>query len=204
LCFAVALVALLSGAAEHLSAQTLATPIFMGPYRAFKHNELGGYISDPGAAYSLGIEGEYRMAQKKGQFDWGVQLGYADPKGKGGKGTFGVGADIRAGIVKHNESFPLDAAVTGGFGVLFSDGNTGFLIPVGITIGRQIVIEGSSISFVPWVHPVIAPTFGDLLGDVQFGLGLGADVNITPRFDIRVSGAVGDYEGIGIGVVWHQ
>jgi hypothetical protein len=198
---AVGLMAL--GVPEIAPAQTLTTPVFMAPYRGWKQNELGGYISDPGSGISIAIEGEYRRAQAKGQFDYGLQIGYFDASGNADN-LFGVGADIRATVAKHNQSFPLDAAVTGGFGILFSSGNTGFLIPVGVTLGRQIQLEGSSLSFVPYVHPVIAPTFGDLLSDVQFGLGLGVDVILTPQVDVRVSGAVGDYEGVGIGVAWHR
>ena len=35
-------------------------------------------------------------------------------------------------------------------------------------------------------------------------LGLGVDITLTKTFDVRVSGAVGDYEGVGIGVAWHK
>jgi hypothetical protein len=54
------------------------------------------------------------------------------------------------------------------------------------------------------VHPIVAPTFGDLLDDVQFGLGLGVDIALTRTFDIRVSGSLGDIEGVGIGLAWHR
>ena len=60
------------------------------------------------------------------------------------------------------------------------------------------------MSFTPYVNPVVAPTFGDLLGDVQFGLGLGVDLAITKTFDLRVSGSLGDIEGVGIGAAWHH
>ena len=198
---ALAVVAGLAASAEIGSAQTLGTPIFMAPVPAFKLQELGAYISDPGEGFSLAIEGEYRHSHKN--FDWGIQGGYADANGNGDNlGAFGI--DARAGLAHHSQDFPLDAAVTGGFGVLFSGGNTGFLIPLGVSLGRQIMLEESKISFTPWVHPVIAPAFGDLFDDVQFGLGLGVDITLTQTFDVRVSGAVGDYEGIGVGIAWHK
>jgi len=191
----------LASTAGTLPAQTLGTPIFMAPTRAFQKQELGGYISDPGEGVSIAIEGEYRRFHKT--FDWGFQGGYMDTDG-GGDNIGALGIDARAVLAKHSEDFPLDAAVTGGFGVLFSGGNTGFLIPLGVSLGRQILLEESKISFTPYVHPVIAPAFGDLFDDAQFGLGLGVDITLTKTFDVRVSGAVGDYEGVGIGVAWHK
>jgi len=183
------------------SAQTVATPIFMAPVPAFKVNEIGGYISDPGEGIDIAIEGEYRHTHKK--FDWGIQGAYMDASGNGDN-LGAIGADARVPLVRHSQDFPLDGSLTGGFGVVFSSGNTGFLIPIGFSLGRQILLEDSNISFTPWVHPVLAPAFGDLYNDAQFGLGLGVDVALTKSLDARVSGAVGDYEGIGVGLAWHK
>lgn len=188
--------------ATDLTAQTIATPIFKSPYRAFKRTELAGYISDPGEGVSLALQGEYRMARPT--FDWGVTFGYMDPEGSGGDGLFGVGIDARAKLAQHSRDFPLDASGTLGFGALFSNGDTGFLIPFGVTLGRQVELENSKVSFVPYVNPVIAPTFGDLLDDVQFALGLGVDIALSPAFDVRVSGSLGDLEGVGVGLAWHH
>ncbi|MBL8977876.1 MAG: hypothetical protein JNM53_05680 [Gemmatimonadetes bacterium] len=184
-----------------LEAQTIFTPVMKSPYTAFKRSELGGYISDPGEGTSIALQGEYRLARRK--FDLGFVLGYADAKGNG-ENLFGIGVDARAGIARHTQDFPLDAAVTGGFGVLIADGKSGFLVPMGATLGRQVLLEESNVSFTPYVHPVIIPTFGELLDDVQFGIGLGVDVALTKTFDIRVAGSLGDLEGISIGVAWHR
>jgi hypothetical protein len=184
-----------------LEAQTLATPVMKSPYTSFKRTELAGYISDPGEGVSVAVQGEYRLARKK--FDFGFALGYSDAKGNG-ENLFALGVDARAAVARHTQDFPLDAAVTGGFGTLIADGNTGFLIPIGVTLGRQVLLEESKVSFTPYVHPVIIPTFGELLEDVQFGLGLGVDVALTKTFDIRISGSLGDLEGIAIGGAWHR
>lgn len=198
------LLALTLGGTSAAMAQVLGTPIFKGPYRAFKQSELGAYISDPGDGISLALEGEYRRTASRGKFDWGVHFGYADPSGPGGNGIFGLGFDVRAPLARHNQDFPLDAAVTAGFGALFSDGNNGFLVPLGVTLGRQVLLENSSVSFVPWVHPVIAPAFGDAFDGVQFGLGLGVDINLSRTWDARLSGALGDIDGFGVGLAWHR
>lgn len=184
-----------------LEAQTIGTPIYKSPYRSFKRSELGGYISDPGEGVSVAIQGEYRLARPK--FDFGLTVGYANGAGSSAN-LFGLGVDGRLPIARHNQDFPLDAALTAGFGALFGDGETGFLVPLGATLGRQVLLENSSVSFTPYVAPVIAPTFGDLLDDVQFGLGLGVDIALTKTFDIRVSGSLGDIEGVGVGVAWHH
>lgn len=199
-----AILVLALGGTSVASAQTLGTPIFKGPYRAFKQNELGGYISDPGDGSSFALEGEYRRADRRGRFDWGLRFAYYDPQARGADGIFAIGADVRAPIARHSQEFPLDASFTAGFGALFSNGNSGFLVPFGVSLGRQILLEGSSVSFVPWVHPVIAPAFGDLFDDVQFGLGLGVDINLSRTWDARLSGALGDLDGFGVGFAWHR
>jgi hypothetical protein len=188
-------------AAPGVAAQTLGTPIFMSPYRDFKSHELAGYISDPGSGVSVAVEGEYRFARPR--FDFGLRAGIIDLDAPADN-EVALGVDGRILVSHHSEQFPLDVSLTGGFGALFSNGNSGFLVPFGATLGRRVLLEGSKTSFTPYVHPVIAPTFGDLSGDTKFGLGLGVDVALSPAFSVRVSGAVGDYEGVGIGVAWHQ
>jgi hypothetical protein len=187
--------------AGQVSAQTIGTPIYHSPYRSFRTSELGGYISDPGAGISVAIQGEYRIARPK--FDVGLTVGFADGAGNS-RNLFGFGIDGRLPIAKHTQSFPLDASFTGAFGALFGGGEVGFIVPLGVSLGRQVLLEGSNMSFTPYVNPVVAPTFGDLLGDVQFGLGLGVDLAITKTFDLRVSGSLGDIEGVGIGAAWHH
>jgi len=183
------------------SAQTIGTPIFKSPYRSFKYSELAGYISDPGSGVSIALEGEYRLARPK--FDFGVRAAYLDGSGNADN-LFGVGIDGRASLVRHSQSFPLDGALTAGFGGLFGGGSSHFYIPFGLSLGREVLLEGSNISFVPWVEPVITPNFGDGPDDVLFGLGLGVDVALSRTFDVRVSGALGDYDGVGIGLAWHR
>src|SRR5512141_1155768 len=159
----VALVALMTTSAM---AQTIGTPIYHSPYRAFKNTELGGYISDPGTGISVALQGEYRIARPK--FDFGLTVGYMDGSGNNDN-LFGVGVDGRLPFSKHTQNFPLDASFTGAFGAVFGGGQSGFLVPLGVSLGRQFLLEGSSMSFTPYVNPVVAPTFGDLLGDTQFG-----------------------------------
>ena len=195
------LAAVVSGSA---AAQTIGTPVYKIPYTGFKHSELAGYISDPGEGISIAVQGEYRVARKK--YDLGIVVGFADASGNG-DGRFGVGIDGRTALARHTQDFPLDAALVGGIGALFSSGDVGFIIPVGVSLGREIILEDSKISFTPYVSPVLAPVLGNdnVVGnDVKFGLGLGVDVGLSPVFHLKVSGSVGDIEGVAIGLAWHR
>ena len=171
-------------------AQTLGTPIYKAPIalqaqragRIHLRSRRGCERCHPGRVSSCAAQDSTSASP------WDTANGSG-----GNANLFGVGIDGRLPIARHNQDFPLDAALTAGFGALFGDGQTGFLVPLGATLGRQVLLENSSVSFTPYVAPVIAPTFGDLLDDVQFGLGLGVDIALTKTFDIRVSGSLGDY-----------
>ena len=81
-------------------------------------------------------------------------------------------------------------------------GSTRYFIPVGVSLGRRFDVEGSNTTFVPYVHPVIVPTFGGGNDDVNFALGLGVDIRFSEQWAIRASGGLGDIEGVGISVAY--
>jgi hypothetical protein len=180
------------GSAGPLRAQTTGTPVFLAPYRAFDRIEFGASLSDPGQGFAL--EGFYRWGAKK--YDFGFRGGFADADP--GRTRFLVGVDFRTRVVDHSEDFPLDGAFTMGLGADFGDGITNVRIPVGISLGRRVQLEDSDIQFVPYLHPVLGPVFGDSDTNLAFAVGLGVDVTFNRRFELRVSAALGDYEGVGI------
>jgi hypothetical protein len=189
----VALLLIPGGAAV---AQSTATAVFEAPYRAFTNYELGGYATWP-SDVNWALQGFYRWGWKKN--DIGIIGGAVDVAG-GTRGT--LGADFRARVITHSNSFPLDGALTLGFGSNFGDGGSAqFFLPVGLSVGRRVLLEGSNISFVPYAQPVLTPTFGDN-GDLLFTLGLGVDVQISKAVDLRLTAGVGDLDGIGFGVAW--
>jgi hypothetical protein len=104
-------------------------------------------------------------------------------------------------VLDHNDSFPLDGSFTLGLGVASGDGFTVGYLPIGFSMGRRILVEGSQVSLVPYIHPVLAPTFGDA-DDALFSLGFGLDARVTPRLDVRFSAAIGDQDGIAFTVAW--
>jgi hypothetical protein len=174
------------------AAQSTSTPVFLAPYRSFNRIEFGASLSDPGPG--LAVEGFYRFGHRR--YDLGFRGGFAD---NGASETqFLAGMDFRTRVFDHSVEFPLDGAFTAGVGGRFGGGNSRAFIPIGISLGRRVELEDSSVEFVPYFHPVLAPTFGDGDGDLLFGLGVGVDITFNKRFDLRVSGALGDYDGIGI------
>jgi hypothetical protein len=189
---------LLAGSAASAAAQETGTPIFKAPYRAFDTHEFGGSLSDGGEGAEFAIEGFYRYG--KGQHDFSVRGGFADVEGSDTR--FLIGGDFRTQVVNYSESFPLDGALTLGLGGLFGEGDDVFLLPVGISLGRRFEVEGSSTTFVPYVHPNIIPAFGGGDDDVLFSLGLGVDVRFSERWAVRASGGLGDIEGVGVSLAY--
>ena len=127
-----------------LHAQTTGTPVFLAPYRAFQRVEFGASLSDPGSG--VAFEGFYRMGQKK--YDFGFRGGFADPGGNA-ETVFLAGVDFRTRVVDHSADFPLDGALTAGSGAHFGDGESRGLVPIGVSLGRRVELEGDDVQVVP-------------------------------------------------------
>ena len=199
LCGGLLVAAFVALAASESAAQETGTPIFKAPYRAFTNHEFGASLSDPGSAADFALEGFYSYG--RGNNDFGFRAGFAD--GAGNLDTrFLLGGNFRTRIVSYSESFPLDGALTVGFGTQMGDGPDLFFLPVGVSLGRRFELEGSKTTFTPYAHPVIVPTFGSGNDDVGFALGLGVDVRFSDSWAIRASGGLGDIEGVGISLAY--
>ena len=193
--FMVAVAALLGASA--LAAQATGMPLYNAPYRAFQRSEIGGAVSFPSSAGTAFI-GMYRMAI--GKLDLGFQAGIWDPC-SGCNSVFLAGVEARERVITHNADFPLDGAVILGLGGEFANGANVLVIPAGLSLGRRVQLQGTSISMVPYVQPTLFILAGDASG-TDFGLGLGADFRFTPRFDGRFSAGLGDVDGVSLGFVW--
>ncbi|MFL5494210.1 MAG: hypothetical protein ACJ8DC_07500 [Gemmatimonadales bacterium] len=198
-CGGILAVTLLAGAARTSAAQETGTPVFKAPYRTFTTHEIGGSFSDPGEGASFALEGFYRYGH--GAFDISFRGGFVDLSGSAGTQVL-LGADARTQILTYSESFPLDGALTLGFGASVGDRPDKYFIPIGISLGRRFNLEGSNTTFVPYVHPVLGPTFGGGNSDVDAALGLGVDVRFSEDLALRVSGGVGDIDGVGISLAY--
>jgi hypothetical protein len=193
--------ALVAGAAGTSVAQETGTPVFKAPYRAFTTHEIGVSLSDPGGdtGIDFALEGFYRYG--KGANDFSIRGGFAD--GAGNLDTkLLLGGDFRTQVLSYSEDFPLDGSITLGLGTSIGDGPDQFFVPVGISLGRRFDMEGSNTTFVPYLHPVIIPTFGGGDDDVNFALGLGVDIKFSDSWAVRASGGLGDLDGVGISVAY--
>ena len=190
----IASVVSVSGAA----AQASGFPSFNAPYRAFVGHEAGFVVSFPGLD-DAAVEGLYRFG--RGKFDIGIRGGILFIQNRGVNDEIvALGVEARQRILTHSDDFPADGALIFGLGLQI--GARDDLIPsVGVSFGRRIDFEDSDISIIPFVQPHVWWFVGDT-DDVAFSLGLGADLRLAPRFDLRVSAGVGDIDGISVGAVW--
>jgi opacity protein-like surface antigen len=179
-----------------VAAQSTGTPVFAAPYRAFVKSEFAASISDPGAGMAL--EGSYKFGHKT--WDIGFRAGFQDTDG--GSTPILLGADGRTRVITHSESFPLDGALTLGVGAMLADGGNVMLIPAGLSLGRRLDLDGSEVSFVPYFQPLFHAAFASGNSDFGFSVGLGVDAKVSKQLDLRLSGAIGDYEGVGFTVAF--
>lgn len=189
--------ALLALVAVPAFAQETGTPAFLGPERLFTKSAFGATFSDPGGGFAL--EGFYRMAVNPGS-DFGLRAGFAEPDGNDNT-AFILGGDYRVHLLNHTEDFPLDGSLVVGVGASLADGANALFVPVGFSMGRKILLEDSSTSFVPYVNPTFIPTFADD-SDILFAVGLGVDMKFGTRFDLNISGSFGDLDGISASFAW--
>lgn len=200
LCGGFLVAAAVAVSAIDLAAQETGTPMFKAPYRAFTSHEFGGAFSDPGTGVSFALEGFYSYG--RGSNDFGLRAGFADPEGEGDTRLL-LGGNFRTRVLSYSESFPLDGALTLGAGLNLGDGDDLIYLPIGVTLGRRFELENSRTTFTPYVHPVILPVLGASGGDdVGFALGLGVDLRFSQNLSLRVSGGVGDLEGVGLGLTY--
>jgi hypothetical protein len=179
-------------------AQETGTPVFSAPFRAFSHHEVGLSLSAPEGS-DLGVEGFFSFAS--GRNDFGLRVGAVDA---GESSDLVLGGRFRSRLITHSKDFPLDGALTVGLGAVFYDGDTVFRTPIGLSLGRRFDSSGSGMSFVPYMQPVLIPTFSKGDSSLDFALGLGLDIRLARHVDLRVSGSVGDLEGFAISLAWVQ
>src|SRR5213596_1540149 len=170
------LVAVLGGMVPlQVAAQATGMPSYNAPYRAFQRSELGGVFSFPEGG-GTAFEGVYRYAS--GKFDIGLRGGFFAP-GSGAKTVLLAGAEARQRVITHTVDFPLDGALMVGAGANVVSGGSALIIPVGLSLGRRIDPQGSTVSIVPYVQPTFAFIVGDFRSDLVFGFGVGADFRLS-------------------------
>lgn len=192
--------AVLTTLAVRAPGQATGMPSFNAPYRAFQRSEFGVVLSFPDGG-GTAAEGVYRYAS--GTLDLGLRGGFFTP-GSGATTVVLVGAEARERVITHTIDFPLDGALVFGAGANLVSGASVLIVPVGLSLGRRVDPQGSTISIVPYVQPTLAFLAGNRPSDLVFGFGIGADFRLSRAFDARVSGGLGDHPltGVSIGAVW--
>lgn len=188
---------LLSGAAFPATAQETGTPVFHAPYASFVRYEFGAAVSFQ-RGYQTGIEGHYRRAV--GPVDVAFRGG-GMLRGDDVQDSFLVGLQVRVPVLPE-ERFPLRGALVAGAGLDLS-GGASLWVPVGLSLGRRLLVEKSPVSLVPYIQPTVF--FTTVGSGVEAGLGVGLDLRLSRAFAFMVSGGVGTGgapEGVAVTVTW--
>lgn len=185
------------------AAQATGQPSFNAPYRAFGRFEFGADLSLPDYDEGPAIEGVYRFASR--EFDLGLRGGilFRDAPAEE---AFLAGVEGRYRVITHSVSFPLDGALIFGGG-LAVNGSSQFFLPLGLSLGRRLNVEGSDVSIVPYAQPTLIvwnrPTVGGRDTELEFSFGIGGDFRLSQAFDVRVSLGFGDtFDGLSVAAVW--
>ena len=130
--------------------------------------EIGANVSDAG---NIAIEGFYGFSHTGARWDFAIRGGVQDNGDCDGcKAGLLIGLDARYRVIDQSDDFPLDGALITGAGAHLVSGGSRLFIPIGLSLGRRVQFENSNSSLVPYVEPVIIPTFGD--GDSDVGVAL--------------------------------
>ncbi len=174
---------LLTGAvARPLSAQATGLPTFFAPTRGFGSTEVGLTLSRPGGD-ATGLEGRFGAALDRA--DLAFRAGYVDPGGNA-DGAFAAGVEARVPVLGHTPSFPLDGALVLGVGRHWVSGGGQTFVPVGLSLGRRISLDGRALQITPYAQPTLV-----FAADALVTLGLGVDLHIRGIPEIRYNSGCG-------------
>lgn len=169
-------------------------PSFLAPR---PQADAGIYISDLG---DFGIEGIWR---RTGNLNLGLRVGYIDTYRDG---LITVGAETWGLLAPADQSLPVDVTWTAGLGATFN-GGTSLAVPLGLSIGRTLDLGTRDIQV--YGHPRIELLFhsdgrnGDDDADLDAVLDIGADIELSARWTLRVGASLGGPEALGIGLASH-
>lgn len=143
------LLALAASLFPHSSkAQATGTPTFFAPTRGFGNTEAGVSVTGGGGSGVVGVEGRYGFSLSSS--DISMRAGYVDG-GNTGSGSFVAGVEARIPVIGHDRSFPLDGALILGVGHSFGDSGGETLVPLGLSFGRRILLDGRDLQLTPYV-----------------------------------------------------
>lgn len=191
-----AVIALLAVSTTRLvSAQATGLPTFFAPSRAFGTTEAGVSLSLP-SGDGFGLEGRFGVALDRA--DLAFRGGYFDPGGAA-DGSAVAGVEARVPVLGRTDSFPLDGSLILGVGRIFVSGGGQTFVPLGLTLGRRLSLDGRKLQLTPYAQPTVI-----FASDALFTLGLGVDVRIGDIPEIRLNWAAGDMDGFSVSLFWSR
>lgn len=182
-------------------AQSWDAPMFFSPRST---DDIGLYVTRTNRSSFDDLTGLVAIWRQSGNLNLGVRGGVGDLNDPGQ--TVLVGAELYGSL---NPLFPdlgVDVAWNLGAGAVFGSNQTFFSVPLGVSVGLRLGTGGIQIA--PYAHPRIAFDIDahDEVGeevtetDGSVALDLGADINIGPRFILKLGGSLFDREAFGIGL----
>lgn len=180
-------------AVSPLAAQATALPTFFAPTRAFGSTEVGVTLSRPGGD-ATALEGRFGAALDRA--DLAFRGGFLDPGGNGDN-RFIAGIEARIPVIGATQTFPFDGSFILGVGRHFADGGGQTFVPLGLSIGRRLSLDGQALQLTPYVQPTVVIADNSLVT-----LGLGVDLRIRGIPEIRFNSAIGDMDGFSLSLFW--
>lgn len=191
--FAAAVLLLVTSVAEPVAAQATGMPTFFAPTRGFGSSEVGATLSRPGGD-ATGLEVRFGAALDRA--DLALRGGYADPGGTA-DGSFVAGIEARVPVLGRTPTFPLDGSLILGVGRSFASGGGQTFVPIGLSLGRRMSLDGQALQLTPYAQPTVI-----FESDAVFTLGLGVDLRVRGIPDLRLNWAVGDMDGFSVSLFW--
>ena len=200
LCGGILALVLLAGSAATSVAQETGTPVFKAPYRAFESHEFGASFSDY-EAVSGALEAFYTYGVRT-RTTSGCGPASPTPRGRTIPGSCWV-ARSGPGSLEYSESFPLDGALTARAGRELSGAGTTSSSsrrhqPRPQVRSRRLQHHASlRTSTRCWSRSSAA-----VIRTWSSRSVLGVDIRFSERWAARVSGGIGDIEGVGISLAY--
>jgi hypothetical protein len=169
---------------------------------------LGGVYVDF-SGHSTGLTGQLRLSFYP-NVDFGFQGGVVRyDAGNDTKSALRLGTDVRFGVRKADEQFPVDITVGGGLGVLTGDHYSVLQLGPSMVASRTFPFSSGS-SIVPFVGAMLDFSNVDVGGhsatDFLIPLRLGAELRPMPNLhvvgelDLRLGADYGDHSSLKLGV----
>ncbi len=114
-----------------------------------------------------------------------------------GSGTFVTGVEARIPVIGHDRSFPLDGAFSLGVGRSFRDPGGETFVPLGLSLGRRIALDGNDLQLTPYIQPTVI-----FQNDTAFDFGLGLDIRIRGIPEVRLNWGKEDLDGFAVSLFW--